>query len=200
MRSPIVYCGPMWGGKTEALISRLVRAELQSIPVMALQPRCNDRYGTHDLKAHSGASFPAVPIQDGDELLEHVRRRDPLVVGIDEFFMIPGALDAVRQLMEQQRKIVIATLDMDAEAVVWEEVGPLLGLAEEVHKCPAVCARCKNDAYYTFKRAGAPEGRVLVGAGEVYEPRCYPCFVAGQRAKAAEERDSLYSPRQASGR
>ncbi len=183
----------MWGGKTEALISRLVRAELQNIPVLAVQPKANLRYQTHDLRAHSGASFPAHPIEHGEELSELVRRLEPQVVGIDEFFMIPGAVQAVQRLMAQKCKVVVATLDMDAEARVWEEVAQLLGLAEEVHKCPAVCARCKSDAYYSFKKAGMPKERVVVGAGDIYEPRCYACFVRGQQAKQAEEGgDSLF--------
>ena len=59
MRSPIVYCGPMWGGKTEALISRLVRARLMDIETLAFNPVRNDRYGTTDIVAHSGATIPA---------------------------------------------------------------------------------------------------------------------------------------------
>jgi len=64
-------------------------------------------------------------------------------------------------------------------------VAELLGLAEEVVKCPAVCACCKRDAYYTHRRAKAPAGRLLVGATDFYEPRCFECWVTGQSEKRA---------------
>lgn len=186
MRSPTVYCGPMWGGKTEALISTLVRARIQEISTIAFNPAKNDRYGTSDIRAHSGASFPAISVQSGTEILEHVRREKPTLVGIDEFFMIEGALDAVRTLRLHGTLLVIATLDMDSEGHAWESVGPLLGLAEDVVKCPAVCAHCKADAYLTFRKGIAPTDRVLVGTDDFYEPRCWTCFVDGQAAKTAQ--------------
>ncbi len=185
MRSPTVYCGPMWGGKTEALISRLVRARIQEIPVLAFNPHLNDRYGTRDIRAHSGASFPANPVHSGEDILEVVRREQPQVVGIDEFFMIPSALAAVEYMVHRRIKVVVSTLDLDSEGVIWEGLGQLLAMAEEVVKCPAVCAVCKADAYFTFRKGYAPSERVLVGADEFYEPRCRRCFDQGQEAKRA---------------
>ena len=70
MRSPLVYCGPMWGGKTEALISRLIRAKLQGIKVIAFTPELNKRTKNNLIETHSGACFPAIKVKDGQELLE----------------------------------------------------------------------------------------------------------------------------------
>ncbi len=165
------------------------------IPTLAFNPRQNDRFGTTDIRAHSGARFPALAVETGAEILAHVWREEPRVVGIDEIFMIRGALDAVRRLTADGVKVVIATLDMDSEGEVWDEVGPLLAMAEEVVKCPAVCASCKRDAFYTFRKGAAPGSRVLVGAGDYYEPRCYACFRAGQQAKVAQTGEgSLFAP------
>lgn len=184
MRSPIVYCGPMWGGKTEGLISRLVRAEIQKVRVMAFTPARNTRDGER-IRTHSGASFPAIPIERGSDLMEHADNVD--VIGIDEIFMIPDIVDTVRELMSQRKKIVMATLDMDSEGSIWESVGQILGMAEEVVKCPAVCTVCKHDAYHTYRLPEAPAERVLVGAGDFYEPRCFDCWTTGQREKKAQK-------------
>jgi len=181
MRSPLVYCGPMWGGKTEALISRLIRARLQGIKVIAFTPELNSRPKDQVLETHSGASFPAVRVKNGEELLKKAQGYQ--VVGLDEFFMLPGALKAVKELIKRDVKVVIATLDMDSEGIPWEEVGELLSIAQEVVKCPAVCQVCKKDAYYTFRKPDAPKSRVLAGAGEFYEPRCFKCWLKGQEEK-----------------
>jgi thymidine kinase len=181
LNSPLVYCGPMWGGKTEGLISRLVRARIQNVHVKAFNPNVNQRTAVDEIKAHSGAAFPAIPVASGEEVL--AKAYDAEVVGIDEVFMIPGIVDAVRTLVSLKKKIVIATLDMDSEGSVWESVGQILGMAQEVVKCPAVCATCKRDAYYTFRRPDAPNERILVGAANFYEPRCHSCWAAGQAEK-----------------
>ena len=187
----------MWGGKTEALVSRLVRAQLQDIPVLAFNPRRNQRYGSTDITAHSGAHFPAIPVENGEEIVQVCRERDPAVVGIDEFFMIPDAMVAVNALLKRQAKIVVATLDMDSEAKVWSSVAELMGVAEEIVKCAAVCSSCKADAYYTFRKGMAPSPRVLVGTDDFYEPRCRTCFEAGQEAKRFQDGEEGLFSRQA---
>jgi len=185
MRSPIVYCGPMWGGKTEALVSRLVRARLQDIPTVAFNPLRNNRFDTTDIRAHSGARFPATPVETGEQIVQVAKDSGAQVVGIDEFFMIDDCFTAVTTLVRSGCKVIVATLDLDSEGRPWESVGSLLAIAAEVVKCPAVCAQCKRDAYFTFRRGNAPGDRVLVGADDFYEPRCGECFRAGQEAKRA---------------
>ncbi len=185
MNSPLVYCGPMWGGKTEGLISRLVRARIQNVHAKAFNPRQNKRGAIDEIRAHSGATFPAIPVEHGKQIVEEAY--DVEVVGIDEIFMIPGIVEAIRTLNQLKKKIVIATLDMDSEGVVWESVGQVLGMAQQVEKCPAVCATCKRDAYYTYRRPDAPNDRILVGAQNFYEPRCYSCWSAGQAEKRMQK-------------
>ncbi len=136
MRSPLVDCGPVWGGKTGGLISRLVRARLQRVEVVAFNPAANTRHASHEIVAHSGARFPATPVERGAEILKHAERAD--VVGIDEIYMIPEIAAAVRTLEQFGKQIEIATLGMDSD------------------------------------------GRVRVGAGDSYEPRCHDCWSAGQ--------------------
>ncbi len=181
MLSPLVYCGPMWGGKTEGLISRLVRAEIQKVRVRAFTPARNTRDGKKVIRAHSGASFPATSVTHAEEVVAASSELD--VVGIDEIFMLEGIAEGVREISRLGKKIVMATLDMDSDGQIWEPVGQVLGMAEEIVKCPAVCSVCKKDAYYTFRRADAPNARVLVGAGNYYEPRCRPCWHRGQEEK-----------------
>jgi thymidine kinase len=50
-----------------------------------------------------------------------------------------------------------------------------------------VCSVCKKDAYYTFRRGSAPNDRVLVGADDYYEPRCFTCWLRGQEEKEASD-------------
>jgi len=171
----------MWGGKTEGLISRLVRARIQMVRVLAFNPRRNTRDAAEVITSHSGGTFPAIPVSTAREILDHASDAD--VIGIDEVFMMSGVSDVVRELTRMDKKVVMATLDMDSDGNVWESVGEVLALAEEVVKCPAVCSKCKRDAYYTYRLPEAPDSRVLVGAADFYEPRCFECWSEGQQSK-----------------
>lgn len=182
----------MWGGKTEGLISRLVRARIQNVGVKAFTPFRNERDGKDQIRSHSGGSFPATPVKHGQQILEECVDID--VVGIDELFMIEGIAETVRKLVHLEKKVVMATLDMDSDGNVWEPVGQVLGMAEEVVKCPAVCTECKRDAYYTFRLPEAPSDRVLVGAGDFYEPRCFECWERGQAEKITEKGQAKFFP------
>ena len=51
----------------------------------------------------------------------------------------------------------------------------LLALAESITKTMAVCMRCGAPANRT-QRLIASDERIVVGAGEAYEPRCRKCF------------------------
>ena len=170
-------------GETHTDAHNLREVELGSYNVTRFNPATNTRGAINSITSHSGSSFPATSVASGDEILALVRGHE--VVGVDEIFLLPGGVAAVRQLMAQHKKIVVATLDMDSEGRVWEPVAELLGIAEEVVKCPAVCALCKRDAYYTFRRGDAPAQRILVGAADFYEPRCFSCWSTGQQEKRA---------------
>ncbi|MBM3459118.1 MAG: hypothetical protein FJX77_11375, partial [Armatimonadetes bacterium] len=59
----------------------------------------------------------------------------------------------------------------------------LLARADDLFLTTAVCMVCGGDATKTFRKPGAAQQQVLVGAEHEYEARCRGCWVAGERAK-----------------
>ena len=45
--------------------------------------------------------------------------------------------------------------------------------ATKIEVCPAVCAKCENDAYYTRRKKSITNEQIEVGGSDEYEPLCY---------------------------
>ncbi|HDH03755.1 MAG TPA: thymidine kinase, partial [Actinobacteria bacterium] len=67
-----VICGPMFSGKSEELMRRMVRVRIGRIPVQIFKPGVDDRYSTTELVSHSSLKVEAMAVADSDQLLHEV--------------------------------------------------------------------------------------------------------------------------------
>jgi thymidine kinase len=181
----IVFVGPMFSGKTTRLLAALDRYHYQDKKILAFKPMLDDRYSRMDIKSHNGAGIPARSITSGKELLDiiqiaedeaaeaHARYAD--VVAVDEVFMIDGAAEVLIQLFRRGYTIIVSSLEMSAACNPFSEVSKLMPWATRIEKCPAVCAHCHQDAYFTHRKVENENDDIQVGGAELYEPRCWTC-------------------------
>jgi len=170
-----VICGPMFSGKTEELIRRLVRAQIARQHVEIFKPQIDQRYAKTEIVSHSRQVIPSRLIESPYEILDHARDAD--VVGVDEAqFLGLNLVEVVQQLADSGKRVIIAGLDTDYRGIPFEPVPQLLCIAEYIDKTLAICMQCGNPAKHTQRIVESSE-RVLVGAREAYEPRCRKCFV-----------------------
>ena len=124
-----VICGPMYSGKTSALLHRLRYCEE---PAIAFKPNLDNRYHDSRLATHDGETFPGVPIStDAPGISEIFRRAEGVpVVGIDECqFFSPALTMACESLARQGVRVICAGLDLDYRGhalVQWETCFRLL--------------------------------------------------------------------------
>src|SRR5437899_12985457 len=78
-----VIVGPMFSGKSEALIRRLRRAEIARQRAQIFKPKIDERYGADEIVSHSGRGIPSQSVSGALEILDNVEARTDLV-GIDE--------------------------------------------------------------------------------------------------------------------
>lgn len=169
-----VVCGPMFSGKTEELIRRLRRAVYAKQRVQIFKPEVDARYDAVDIVSHSSQRLQAHPINDAEDIIG-LLHDDTEVVGIDEAqFFERNLVDVCQTLAGQARRIVVAGLDQDYRGVPFEPIPELLGVAEFVTKSLAICVVCGNPAGRS-QRLLREQGRVMLGAGDAYEPRCRAC-------------------------
>ncbi len=173
----------MFAGKTETLIKEARRYQFKKKDVLVFKPSIDNRWGTDAIRTHSGLEFPATSVTCPEEIvksvLEYIDEHGKLdMVGIDEIqFFSKEIVQVVQYLLEADIKVVFAGLSTDFRGEPFGEMPTLLALSDKLKKPKAVCEVCGDKATRTQrivngKPANYQDPIVLIGAEEVYEPRC----------------------------
>lgn len=184
-----VIAGPMFSGKTDELISRFDRAVRQGNEVVAFKPARDTRHPTGRIVSHSGRAVPALSVASPQELKDLAG--DARLVVIDEVQFFDGTLrKTVDDLRRGEAAVIVAGLDLDFRRAPFETTSLLISDASAFHAMTAICARCGGPAALTQRIAnGRPapldSPRLVVGDGEMYEPRCESCWRAERAGSLA---------------
>lgn len=201
-----VIAGPMFAGKTSALI-RHVRQALAdgSRPVVILKPAMDLRYGEAAIVTHDGVAHPALPVAGERDLFAAVaeaaaRGHGPVHVFADEvqFLEAPHFAGSFHQcvhaLLVAGHDVTCGGLDCDWRGMPFDVSARLMAMADRIEKLTARCSVTGLPAAKTYKKT-ADAARIALGAGDTYEPRANCAWEGVERAAgpAAE------TPRVASG-
>ena len=95
------------------------------------------------------------------------------VVFLDEiqFMHTEDTLKNVEEILNKGIDVVCAGLDQDSRGKPWETSSLLLGLSDKILKIYGFCNVCGMEATKTFRKTEGGE-RTVVGAANIYEPRC----------------------------
>jgi len=192
-----VYTGPMFSGKTQALMARLQSKQRAHKNVLVVKPALDNRYDSVDeivvkqktaQRFEKHASMAAYPIKNAAQLGALINEIDPDIIGVDEaqFFDddFTMALDTIAHragclvgetTIHRNLEVYVAGLDLDAWARPFGPRPQLLAVADLVEKFMANCFQCGQDARFTQKIGGSA-GRIEVGADDLYEARCGLCW------------------------
>ena len=173
-----MICGPMFSGKSTALIRKLSAAADGGAMVIACKPARDTRYATDRIVTHDGVGIVACEITGADDLLD--RARDAEVVGIDEFhFFDMPVVDACIELADEGKRMVCAGVDLDHRGELFDVMGAIMPKADDVERLTSTCAVCGAVATFT-QRLIESDARIVVGGAGDYEPRCESCFDRGK--------------------
>ncbi len=182
-----VICGSMFSGKTEELIRRLRRAQIAKLPVQVFKHSLDKRVTIEKIHAHNGDALEALAL-DNEERMRQALDENTEVIGIDEVqFFSTAIVPFIQHLIEQQKHVIVAGLDMDFRGLPFGCMPALMALADTVTKLHAVCMSCGNDAHFTQrmvnnKPAAFKDPLILIGAEENYQARCRGCFQIDYKA------------------
>jgi len=169
-----IVCGPMFSGKTEELIRRLVRAQIAKQKVEIFKPAIDNRYSEGYIVSHNNRKIKSVVISDPHEILAHIDEAD--VIGVDEAqFFDKSIVEVCRSLANSGKRVVIAGLEKDYMGRPFGPMPELLIEAEFISKVLAICVICGDPANYS-QRLSHEGGQVVVGEADKYEARCRTCF------------------------
>lgn len=172
-----VYAGPMYAGKTTALIGELTIALDNNKRPLVIKPIIDNRYGEADIVSHDGVSVSKITgvkvlrLAVGDiPDIDQVNNVDILLIDEAQFFAnIGNAIDAY---LEMGIDVVAVGLDMDSNGKPFGSIPALMAKANKVHKLTAHCSVCGDSATRTYRKPDAAKDQVLIGGMETYEPRC----------------------------
>jgi len=169
-----IICGPMFSGKTEELIRRLVRAQIAKQKVAIFKPKSDNRYEENYIVSHNQRKIKSMQVENANIILDYCNKAD--VFGIDEAqFFDDDLISVCNDLAKSGKRVVIAGLDKDYSAKSFGPIHQLLIEAEYITKVNAICMVCGDPASFT-QRISKEKDLIVVGETDKYEARCRKCF------------------------
>jgi thymidine kinase len=186
----LVYTGPMYAGKTTALIAELEEGLEENQRVLVVKPAIDNRYSDEDVVSHDGVSLQKTTghkvrkLGTNDILylaeLDHV---DLLLIDEAQFFTTL-CREAVGDYLACGIDVIAVGLDMDSEGQPFGSMPYLLTIANNIYKLTGICSVCGEEATRTFRKLTASSSnQVLIGGSETYEARCLEHWLEGQKEK-----------------
>lgn len=177
-----VICGPMFSGKSEELIRRLRRAKIAKQITVTFKPHIDDRYELEYVVSHNGSKVEAKPLQHVTDIIAIVTTLQATVIGIDEAqFFSQELVNVICQLINDNKRVIVAGLDLDFRGVPFGCMPLLLAIADKVSKLQAICTQCGSDAHFTQRLVNSAPAKwddpiIQVGAQDAYQARCRGCY------------------------
>ncbi len=169
-----VICGSMFSGKTEELIRRLKRVKIANLKVEIFKPRIDTRYDEVKIVSHDSTAIQSTPVDNSQKIL--LMAGDVDVIGIDEAqFFDTEIANVCDELATRGIRVIVAGLDMDYLGNPFGQMPYIMAKADYVTKLHAICMQCGNIANYSYRKISNDE-QVVLGAKDVYEPRCRNCY------------------------
>jgi thymidine kinase len=168
--------GPMFAGKTTALLQKVKEAEADSSRVAVITNALDTRYGTNVCATHTGISRPAVAVSQLLPLLSKETSPFDLsnidAIAIDESQFFPDLKEfCVRAVEEKGMTVFAAGLNGDFKRELFGDIVKLIPFADSVHFLRARCSFCEHPASFTLRLVSS-ESQQLVGGNEAYQPVC----------------------------
>ena len=179
-----VVCGSMFSGKTEELIRRIKRAQIANLQTRIFKPKMEIRYDKVKVVSHDDNYADSFPVEHSSEILKWTK--DMEVIGIDEAQFFDSDLPEVcNTLANNNKRVIVAGLDMDFLGQPFGPMPQLMAMAEYVTKVHAICMQCGSVAQYSYRYTkNGPQ--IELGEKDQYEPRCRTCYTRGMAEQQQE--------------
>ncbi|KAL3509991.1 hypothetical protein ACH5RR_029392 [Cinchona calisaya] len=175
-----VIIGPMFAGKTTALLRRVKSESDSGRNVVLIKSSKDTRYAIDAVVTHDGVKFPCWSLPDlksfkqkfGDDAYEVLD-----VIGIDEAQFFDDLYDFCCEAADLDGKtVVVAGLDGDYLRRSFGSVLEVVPLADTITKLTARCELCRKRAFFTLRKTQETKTE-LIGGADVYMPVCRQHYV-----------------------
>ncbi|XP_055801291.1 thymidine kinase-like [Solanum dulcamara] len=178
-----VIFGPMFAGKTTALLRRVNSESKLGRNVVMIKSNKDTRYAVDAVVTHDGTKFPCWSLPDlssfkhrfGPDAYEKVD-----VIGIDEAQFFDDLYDFCCNAADIDGKtVIVAGLDGDYLRRKFGSVLDIIPIADTVTKLTARCELCGKRAFFTLRKTDEMQ-KELIGGANMYMPVCRQHYVNGK--------------------
>lgn len=173
-----LICGPMFSGKTTAMMRRMKAAVMGGKRVCVIVSDLDTRYTRKDMvSSHDGLRMQAMRVKTLKEPPLNMPD-DVDLIGVDEGHFLEGLAWFCQSQALLGRDVVVAALKADADRRGWPHVMELVPIADTITTLHAVCVHCQRDASCSKRLAAPMKGgsSVDVGADDKYVATCFGCW------------------------
>ncbi|EEF28513.1 thymidine kinase a [Ricinus communis] len=178
-----VIVGPMFAGKTTALLRRINSEGSNGRNVAMIKSSKDTRYARDSVVTHDGLKFPCWALPDLSSFrdkLGHDAYQRIDVIGIDEAQFFEDLYDFCSKAADHDGKtVIVAGLDGDYLRRSFGSVLDVIPLADNVTKLTARCELCGKRAFFTLRKTAETQTE-LIGGADMYMPVCRRHYVNGQ--------------------
>ncbi|MBY7576924.1 thymidine kinase, partial [Candidatus Phytoplasma sp. Tabriz.2] len=109
-----VVCGPMFAGKTEALIQRSNQALQLNKKILSFKPQIDDRYSVkEEIVSHNQNTIPAILIDKSKDILAFITPEINVVIIDEAQFLDNDIVAIVDYLANCNIEVIISGLELD---------------------------------------------------------------------------------------
>ena len=183
-----VIVGPMFAGKTTALIAEWDRGNMRRWKIGCFKPDTDTRgRGTKVVESHGGLRIACTPLPWRGVVQPYGTQHLDLVI-IDEVQFFENPADITHWIglwiSSCHARVIVAGLLRDWQGKPFESTLAVMSMADEVISMCAVCGICGVDAAWTGRNDDTSEAvkRIQVGGAETYRALCRTCWTQCQGA------------------
>jgi thymidine kinase len=169
-----LYIGPMFAGKSSAVVGVLRRYNFIGIKTLCITSSLDTRYADNSIVTHAGERYPAMAVDRLMPLLQTPQFVNATHLIIEEAQFFRDLKQFVLCAVNIKNKHAICVgLDGDFTAQPFGQLLELVPHCNTVQKFRALCSKCKDgtEAIYSSRKSEATE-QICVGGSDKYEAMC----------------------------
>jgi thymidine kinase len=183
--------GPVCSGKSAELIRRVDRYTIAGYNVLLIKPKVDTR--SKYVESRNGNKLNCFSLENVESIYDTIvdlslnKEITTDIIAFDEAQFFDNLYPVVKDLINQEYKVIVSALDSDFEGNPFGDVPKLVTLSDTIIRVTGVCMKCKSDNAIFSQKLKQGGGLIEIGNLELYQPRCVNCFVPGGLIEGQEE-------------
>jgi thymidine kinase len=168
-----IFLGPMFSGKTTALIEKYKKYTFIGKKVLVINFSGDTRYSIEKLSTHDGQMIPCI----WASTLSDIKYTEYDVILINEGQFFSDLYDTVINMINiEKKRVYICGLDGDFKRNKFGQLLELIPVCDNVIKLKALCSWCRNGKEAIFSHRISEEAAQIVIGSDNYVPLCRDCY------------------------